>query len=88
MTLDENHGTQDSVFFSRVIVKSSRPFLLLEEAEHHFEDVVCSPSNIILSFNSIESFTIASEVFSDLVGSVVITSHWGCNDEGARAPFL
>lgn len=67
---------------------SQTPFLVLEEIEHHIVDVTCGASDIQLSFTDKGSFDMAVEVCSHLVGSYVITSHAGCNDDGARVPFL
>lgn len=80
----ETHG---AAFLSRVYIESHAPILVLEEFGHHLDYVVCNPSNIELRFASENSYAAASTVLPDLVGGYVITSHAGCNDEGARAPF-
>jgi len=86
--LVENHESQGSIFLSTVKVESENPFLVLEEIEHHIVGVSCGASDIQLRFVNRDTFDMATEVCSQLVGSYVVTSHAGCNDDGARAPFM
>jgi hypothetical protein len=83
-----NYNGQGPVFFSKVHVESSRPLLLLEQIEHHLENILCDASTIELEFSTTYSYTMAKDLVSHLVGSYVITSHDGCNNEGTRLPFL
>jgi hypothetical protein len=86
--LTEDYNSRGSAFFAQVNVESPTAFLLLEQVEHHLECVVCTPSMIELQFATISSYVAGKEVIQDLTGSYIITSHSGCNDMGARVPFL
>lgn len=62
--------------------------MLLEDVEHFVDHVTCNSSMIELIINEDIPFDIVYSLFDDLGSGYIITSHAGCNDEGARVPFL
>jgi hypothetical protein len=71
-----------------VSVHSSRPLLLLENFESSVESITCNPSTIELRFIDKYPVDTIEAVWDELVSGYAITSHAGCNDEGARVLFL
>jgi hypothetical protein len=66
-------------------VKSQSPILALEELDDSIEDVICNQSQIDISFRSIEQFHSVQRELEQLDGFILVTSHSGCNPDGARS---
>ena len=69
-------------------MKLKTPALLLEDIEHHMEQIVCFPSKIYLYFSSEGALQHARQEFNSVRNFLVITSHEGCNEDGERDPHL
>lgn len=67
-----------------VHIESQKPFLVLEDNENLFEQVSCQGPMMRLKFVSEEIFEESKDNLRSLVGSHVVSSHDGCNSDGAR----
>ncbi|RHZ60790.1 uncharacterized protein CDV56_102322 [Aspergillus thermomutatus] len=88
-SFDFLHDDQDleSVFVATLEVKSQSPILALEELDDSVEDVTCKESRIDISFRSIEQFRSVHREIEPIDGLILVTSHSGCNPEGARSTY-
>jgi len=77
----------NSVFYSNIRIDSDKPLLVLENVEDHIVDITCQPNFIELKFPSEKLRDSAKSTCRELIGSYVITSHIGCNDEGERNAY-
>lgn len=86
-SFDFLHGDRDlgSVFVATLDVKSQSPILALEELDDSIEDVTCKESQIDISFGSIEQFRSVQRELEPFDGFILVTSHSGCNPDGARS---
>ncbi|RLL95628.1 hypothetical protein CFD26_102941 [Aspergillus turcosus] len=86
-SFDFLHGDQglQSVFVATLDVKSQSPILALEELDDSIEDVICKESRIDISFGSIEQFRSVQRELEQFDGFILVTSHSGCNPDGARS---
>ena len=75
-------------FAAHVQVDSKLPTFLLEEHDHHFEQVYCTSSTIGLDFYSASTLVAISEQLRDHQEMLIITSHSSCNDAGSRSSYL
>ncbi|KAM3082353.1 hypothetical protein ACMFMF_002017 [Clarireedia jacksonii] len=64
------------------------PAVALEDIELNVKDIMCSDSTIVIDFPSASLLANAEREWEGLSEFLVISSHAGCNDEGARAPYL
>ncbi|KAF2115304.1 hypothetical protein BDV96DRAFT_646316 [Lophiotrema nucula] len=83
----ENGWRTEPIFASQVKIASQAPILNLEDIEHHLHDVKCSAGSMKLHFVDTVSARDARHVCSDEHGGFIITSHYGCNEEGERAVY-
>jgi hypothetical protein len=60
------------------------PTVLLEEVEHHINEIACFDSSIQLHFASQEALELAYSELSAIDEFSVVTSHEGCNNDGER----
>lgn len=60
------------------------PTIVLEEIEHHIDEISCFESSIQLSFTELQNMKLAYKELTDVEEFFVITSHGGCNDDGVR----
>jgi hypothetical protein len=60
------------------------PTVLLEEVEHHIDEIACFGSSIRLHFTSQETLELAYDELSATNEFFVVTSHEGCNNDGER----
>ncbi|KAF7861796.1 hypothetical protein EAF04_007679 [Stromatinia cepivora] len=74
--------------FATTSMKYRLPAVTLEDIELHVKNIMCSESTIIIDFPSSNLLTEAEMEWKDLSEVFVISSHAGCNGEGARAPYL
>ena len=88
---DDNFSVEsdgaNSVFYSNIRIDSDKPLLVLENVEDHIVDITCQPNFIELKFPSEGLRDSAKSTCRELIGSYVITSHIGCNDEGERNAY-
>ncbi|KAM0152971.1 hypothetical protein ACHAPG_007365 [Botrytis cinerea] len=74
--------------FASTSMKYKLPAVALEDIELNVKNIVCSKSTIILQFPSENLLLGAKKEWKDLSEFLVISSHAGCNDQNARAPYL
>jgi hypothetical protein len=60
------------------------PTVLLEEVEHHIDEIACFDSSIHLYFAGKEALELAYDELGAINEFFVITSHEGCNNDGER----
>jgi hypothetical protein len=60
------------------------PTVVLEEVEHHIDEITCFDSSIHLRFAGQEALELAYNELSAIDEFFVITSHEGCNNDGER----
>lgn len=60
------------------------PTVVLEEIEHHIDEINCVDSSIQLFFSGVENMELAYNELTTAREFFVVTSHAGCNNEGAR----
>ncbi|MCJ1473347.1 hypothetical protein MMC13_001998 [Lambiella insularis] len=75
-------------FSAHVHLGSSRPVLALEDIEHLIESVQCDADSARVTFNSAQHLWTVRDALSPGSGFALVTSHWSCNDEGSRVPYL
>lgn len=66
---------------------SKLPAIVLEEIEHHLDDITCSDSAVSLRFADVNSRTRLHGELSVDNDFYIVTSHAGCNKEGERAVY-
>ncbi|GFF64076.1 hypothetical protein IFM60648_01141 [Aspergillus lentulus] len=88
-SFDFLHGDQDpeSVFVATLDVKSQSPILALEELDDSVQGVTCKESQIDISFESIEQVRSVHRELEQIDGFILVTSHIGCNSDGARSTY-
>ncbi|KAF7924960.1 uncharacterized protein EAE98_007048 [Botrytis deweyae] len=69
-------------------MKYKLPTVTLEDIELNIKNILCSKSTIIVEFPSANLLAEAEKEWKDLSEFLVISSHAGCNDQNARAPYL
>ncbi|KAI9650585.1 hypothetical protein NHQ30_000603 [Ciborinia camelliae] len=74
--------------FATTSMKYKLPAVTLEDIELNVKNIVCSDSTIIINFPSSKLLAEAEREWNNLSEFLVISSHYGCNSEGARAPYL
>ncbi|KAF4552123.1 Hypothetical protein D9617_11g009720 [Elsinoe fawcettii] len=74
-------------FYSDVHVKSSQPLLVLEDFDHLLRGIDCTASATTLRFSDHGLYDHAKTIAASLGGGILVTSHEGCADEGARSLF-
>ncbi|TGO46438.1 hypothetical protein BCON_0325g00060 [Botryotinia convoluta] len=74
--------------FASTSMKYKLPAVTLEDIELNIKNIVCSKSTIIVRFPSANLLVEAENEWKDLSEFLVISSHAGCNDQNARAPYL
>lgn len=60
------------------------PTVLLEEVEHHIDEIACFDSSIHLHFADQETLELVYNELSAIDEFFVVTSHEGCNNDGER----
>ena len=80
--------TTASPFTASVSFKSKLPTLLLEDIEHLVDGIQCKPGLIELTFTSKEHMETARGAFTVHPSLVIVTSHFGCNNEDSRIPWV
>jgi hypothetical protein len=60
------------------------PTIMLEEIEHHIDEITCFDTSIELSFAGLQNMELAYYELTAVNEFFVITSHEGCNNDGAR----
>ncbi|KAF4279015.1 hypothetical protein KXW65_006427 [Aspergillus fumigatus] len=88
-SFDFLHGDQDphSVFVATLDVKSKSPILALEELDDSVQDVICKESQVDILFGSIEQVRSVHRGLEQIDGFILVTSHSGCNPDGARSTY-
>ncbi|KAJ8189188.1 hypothetical protein LV157_004225 [Aspergillus fumigatus] len=88
-SFDFLHGDQDphSVFVATLDVKSKSPILALEELDDSVQDVTCKESQVDILFGSIEQVRSVHRELEQIDGFILVTSHSGCNSDGARSTY-
>ncbi|KAI9684748.1 MAG: hypothetical protein M1829_000123 [Trizodia sp. TS-e1964] len=86
--VDEKTLYSSSQFSARVKVTPKLPVLLLEDAEHFFSYIHCSEFSIDLGFRSRDDLYQAKAAWEESTIFALITSHAGCNADGAHNPYL
>ena len=82
---EQTHQTP-SQFAARVRMSTRLPTLVLEQIEHHIDGISCFDSSIQLSFAGLFDMELAYKELFAVDDFFVITSHEGCNNDGAREP--
>ena len=80
--------TTASPFTASVSFKSKLPSLLLEDIEHLVDRIQCKPESIELTFTSKEHMETARDAFASHPNLVIVTSHFGCNNDESRIPWV
>ena len=75
-------------FSAEVHLLSKFPVLILEDIEDLIESVDCDGESIEVTFLTHESLIMVEEVLTLASPFVIITSHWSCNDDGSRLPYM
>ena len=83
--VEETHR-RESQFAALVQMSAKLPTVVLEEVEHHLDDIFCTDSSIQLHFGNQQSLALAYEELSATDDFFVVTSHQGCNSDGERRP--
>lgn len=83
----DDADTAISPFTASVAFKSKSPTLLLENIEHLVDVIHCKPESIELTFATKDHMETARNAFAAHSNLVVITSHFGCNNEDSRIPW-
>ncbi|MCJ1397677.1 hypothetical protein MMC11_000873 [Xylographa trunciseda] len=86
--MEDESSTGSIPLSAHVHLGSTRPVFVLEEIDHLLESVECTLDSIIITFNSHRDMQVAWETLLPHSTFVLITSHWSCNDDGSRLPFL
>jgi hypothetical protein len=60
------------------------PTVVLEEIEHHIDEITCFDSSIQLYFAELKNMELVYDELTAVDEFYVITSHEGCNNDGAR----
>lgn len=84
---DAGNVPDDFTTVMDVHIQSEQPFLMLEDNEDLLHRVTCGTSSMRLEFASDQIFEDSKDELSKLQNSIVVTSHDGCNEDGARAVF-
>jgi len=71
-----------------VHLESPVPVLALEDIEDLILSVHCEDGSIEVIFDSSDSMLKVEEALRAGVPFVIITSHWSCNDDGSRLPYM
>ncbi|KAF7950197.1 hypothetical protein EAE96_007488 [Botrytis aclada] len=74
--------------FASTSMKYKLPAVTLEDIELNVKNILCSKSTIIVEFPSANLLLEAENEWKDLSKFLIISSHAGCNDQNARAPYL
>jgi hypothetical protein len=82
---EQTHQTP-SQFSARVRMSTRLPTIVLEEIEHHIDEITCVDSSIQLFFTGLQNMELAYYELTAVDEFFVITSHEGCNNDGAREP--
>ena len=75
-------------FSAHVNLGSKLPVLVLEDIEHLVQSVHCDQESIEIVFNSRQHLMTAQDTLFSHPRFILITSHWSCNEDGSRLPFL
>ncbi|KAF2475132.1 uncharacterized protein BDR25DRAFT_310580 [Lindgomyces ingoldianus] len=89
LTYAEENGYQadDTVFASRVNLKTDHETVLLEDIDHLLGLVECSESTMTLEFRESASFEKAKITCESLEDGLIVTSHSTCSEVGAHSAF-
>ncbi|KAF1851563.1 uncharacterized protein K460DRAFT_413105 [Cucurbitaria berberidis CBS 394.84] len=79
-----DHYTGGPVMSSHIHLEADRPTLLLEDFDHHLTKVECHGSKMSVSVRSGQSYRMAKDACTSLVGGLLISSHHTCGDNGAH----
>ncbi|PQE30422.1 GPI anchored protein [Rutstroemia sp. NJR-2017a WRK4] len=91
---EHHYADHDSILrgmesrFATTSMRYKLPAVALEDIELNVKNIVCSDSAIIINFPSASLLAKAEREWGGLAEFLVISSHAGCNDDGARAPYL
>ena len=80
-------SASQSPFAAHVRLASKLPTLLLEDNDHHLEQISCQGSKIELNFHSDVAISAAWQEIQSHPEMLVITSHIGCNSDQERKPY-
>lgn len=64
------------------------PALNLEDIEMSLEDIQCFDSTIKVGFAEVQMFNAARDSWNSMSEFLIIASHFGCNEDGERSPYL
>ncbi|KAF2001105.1 hypothetical protein P154DRAFT_575483 [Amniculicola lignicola CBS 123094] len=67
--------------------KGDRPTLLLEDFDHHFEEIKCNDMGMTAAFKRREIYVKACTACILLVGELLISSHYSCGEDGAHTVY-
>ena len=81
-------SVSQSPFAAHVRLASKLPTLLLEDNDHHLEQISCHGSTIELKFQDDATLSAAWQEIQTHPEMLIITSHVGCNADGERKPYL
>ncbi|KAL4808768.1 hypothetical protein BDV18DRAFT_157706 [Aspergillus unguis] len=76
---------EESVFATTLDVESQWPILALEDLDAGFDNVICTDSQVQLSFVSATGEQDFEDAIRETPEFVVVTSHEGCDSEGDRS---
>lgn len=80
-----NNAAGSSTFAAEVRITSEQPIFVLEHYDHLLHSVSCNSGTITLSFT--RDAALSSNDLHSLVDGHIITSYYGCNEAGERAPY-
>ncbi len=77
-----------SQFAAKLGMSFKIPALMLEDVEHHIESIGCYSSEIHLYFTSVELLKRTHNEITSVDSFLLVTSHYGCNEDGERNPHV
>ncbi|TVY19051.1 hypothetical protein LARI1_G002024 [Lachnellula arida] len=73
---------------AKTLMEYKLPALNLEDIEMSLEDIQCFDSTIKVEFAEVQMFNAARDSWNSISEFLIIASHFGCNEDGERSPYL
>ncbi|TVY88396.1 hypothetical protein LAWI1_G004756, partial [Lachnellula willkommii] len=73
---------------AKTLMDYKLPALNLEDIEMSLEDIQCFDSTIKVEFAEVQMFNAARDSWNSISEFLIIASHFGCNEDGERSPYL
>ncbi|KAF2829162.1 hypothetical protein CC86DRAFT_436938 [Ophiobolus disseminans] len=82
------HYTAGPITSSHIQLEADRPTLLLEDFDHHFQEVTCHKSSMLIVINAPNPYNKSKGTFETMVGGLLVSSHHSCGDDGAPTVYI